>query len=287
MVGKTIEILEKMESPALGTWNNAVFGDSVLDTSPDGLVVFSQANSPEGAPPVFKIQDVGDPTGVISFLIPYLNEKIATAFKTDILLDFNSAKEMTATESLQRFVIRGKSLAGLLQQQKIEMLEPLVHRVISLLSQFGLTGVNPYDMKDVAKKLLNANRGDVIIPDAVLEFMASGKPWYKVKFNNELEKLSRTERVEQITQTLNFLGAMAGLFPAILDAVEWYDMWKDINSYLGVSYAIGADEFKEIMAQKAEMQRQAMMLQAGQATSEIQKNQANALKDQSEAQGAE
>lgn len=263
IVGETIKILEKMEDPSIGIWNNAIFGDSVVDTSPGGLVVFNEGVGNPQKNPVFPLHEVGDPTGIIKYLIPYLNEKITTGFKVDLLLDFNSAKDMTATESLQRFVIRGKSLSSLMQQQKVEMLEPMTHRSVSLCDRAGLMGVDPAIDEVGAKELKAIDRGDVIIPDAVLEMKKAGKPWYKIKFNNELDKLSRTEAIENILQVINLVSGIAALYPIIVQAIDWFKLVQDLNSYLCLDYVIDADAFKEIVLADAQAKAQAMEAQVG------------------------
>ncbi|MEA3432566.1 MAG: portal protein, partial [candidate division WOR-3 bacterium] len=283
MVGKTIEIVEKFASPPLGTWNAALWGDSVLDTSAEGLTVFNQELMGKSKQPVFPLQDVGDPRGIIEFLIPYLNEKVTTAFKIDILLDFNAAKDMTATESMQRFAIRGKSLAGMLMQQKTELLMPLIDRVISLLWQMNTLGINSRIVPDRADELRQIGRQDVIIPDAVLDCIREGKPWYKVKFKGELDRLTNTQAIEKIVQALQSLSAMASLFPGILEAVEWYAMWKDINEYLGIRYFKDEDEFKKSIEAIANRERMMMSAQMGEAGGKVEKDLAQARKLNKEA----
>jgi len=263
VVGETVKILEKMENPSLGIWNNAIFGDSVVDSSPGGLVVFNEGVGNPQKNPVFPLHDVGDPTGIIQYLIPYFNEKITSGFKVDLLLDFSSAKEMTATESLQRYVIRGKSLSSLMQQQKVEMLEPMTHRSVSLCDRSKLLGVDPSVNKKVAKKLKNLDRSDAIIPDIVLEYKNAGKPWYKIKYNNELDKLSRTEAIENILQIINLITAISGLYPIIVAAIDWFKLVQDLNTYLALDYAISADEFKAIVLADAESKRQITEAQVG------------------------
>jgi len=113
--------------------------------------------------------------------------------------------------------------------------------------------------------------------------MVAGERWYKLTFNNELEKLSRTEKIENILKALNFLTGMAALFPGILQGVEWYKMWQDVNDFLGISYTIDEDEFKAIIAKEAEMRRQAILLQAQQQGAQINKDMAGAEKDRSTA----
>jgi len=281
MVGKVIEIMEKQASPALGMWGNAILGDNVLDTSAEGLTVFNQAFAAGERSPVFPLHDVGDPSNLVKFLIPYLNEKITTAFKIDVLLDFNNKSSKTATEMLQRYAIRGRSLAGMIQQQKTEMLEPLTHRSVSILEDMGVLGVNPRLFPDIVKAFLNRGKTEMIIPDAVLACKAAGKPWYKIKFNNELEKLTRTEKLEGLMQMLNIIMALAGAYPAIIEAIDWYKFLTDFKEALNIqgSFVISADDFKTKIAAQAEMQAQMLQLQAGKTGSEIAGNIAGAKKD--------
>lgn len=285
MMGTTIEIIEKMSNPSLGMFNNAIFGDSVLDTSSNGLTIFNAALAGAQNSPLFPIHDVGDPSGIIQFLIPYLNDKITTAFKVDALLDFNSAKDMTATESLQRYAIRGKSLAGLLQQQKNELLEPICKRAISILMTFGELGVDPTTDRARADALEKRGKPERVIPDAVLQVMKSGRPWYELKFNNEMEKLTRTESVQNLLQIINAIGAVASMYPDIIEAVDWYKLLSDINDNLDYNNQIlsGPDEFKQKIAAIAQVKAQAMALQAAQVAGQVQKDGAQANKANQEA----
>ena len=288
MLGTTIEILEKMADPPLAMIGNALFGDSVLDTSAKGLVTLNSAVIGNAKSPLFPIHDVGDPSGIISFLIPYLNEKITTAFKVDALLDFNSAKDMTATESMQRYVIRGQSLSGMLCQQKNELLEPVTKRCVSLLYDLGELGVDPVLDPARATALKGRHKSERVIPEAVLQVIAEGRSWYEIKFNNELEKLTRTEAVQNLLQVINAIGAIAGMYPGIIEAVDWYKLLKDVNDNLdaGNQILISADEFKEKLVALAEMQQQAMQLEAGQAGAGMMKDAAAAGKMEKEAQNA-
>lgn len=280
MLALTIEIMEKMGNPSLGIFSNAIFGDSVLDSSPNGMTVFNAAMAGNGQAPVFPLYDVGDPSGIVQFLIPYLNDKITTAFKVDALLDFNSAKDMTATESLQRYAIRGKSLSSMLQQQKSELLEPMVKRCVSILMDMNELGVDATVYEDVAARLRRVQRPERIIPQAVLDVMADGKPWFEVRFNNELEKLTRTDKIQNLVQLIQTVGAIAMLFPQIVEAVDWHKILMEINDNLEANSQIvmGADEFKEKLAAMAQQQAAMMQLQAAQMGAVAQKDSAQAGK---------
>lgn len=283
MLSEGILTIEKLNSPAMGTFNNALFGDSVLNSSPKALTTFNQELMGSAQSPVFKISDVGDPSALIQFLIPYLNDKIATGFKTDVLLDFASEAGRTATEMMQRYAIRGKSLAGLLMQLVSEMLEPVIDRQLQIEDDLGLVGVNPKKQKKEYEQAKQANRSDIVIPDAVLEAMEKGVKWYKIRYNNELVRMVKTEAIEKLIQAVNAVTMLIQINPDLVEAVKWYDLWKDVNDHLGINYITNEEEFKNIVKQKAEMQQQAMMLQAGQMGADAMAKASTAEKNQAEA----
>ena len=282
MFAQGIENIEKKNNPALGTFSNAVFGDSVVDTSANGLVPFNADFSGKGSP-LWKLYDEGDPTALISFLIPYLNEKIATGFKVDLLLDFATEAGATATEIMKRSVIRNKALSGLVGQQKNEMLEPVITRCIQIEDDNGLRGIDPRMDVQGLNEARRLGKDEIIIPDAVLEAMLAGRPWYKIRYNNELERLNKTEQLERIMQAMNGISILASMSPQILEAIPFYDMLKDINDALGLTYIKDEKEFKAIIAQQADIQQKAMLLQAGQAGADIQGKLSKANKDEADA----
>jgi hypothetical protein len=286
MVGTAIEIVDKMSNPTLGMYSNALFGDSVLDTSPDGLTVFNNSLAETKGSPVFPLYDVGDPAAIMNFLVPYLNEKIVTAFKVDTLLDFASSKEMTATESLQRYAIRGKSLAGFLLQQKNEMLVPICKRAISVLLSLGELGLDPKANPEVAMRLQKIGKQARVIPDAVLQVISDGKPWYELRFHNELEKLVRTENVQNLIQVIQTITAVAQLYPSIVEAIDWYKLVDEINDSLSPNNGvmIGPKAFKEIITAQAQQQQAMMAAQMGQTGAETEKSLSEATKNRRETQ---
>lgn len=287
IVGLAIEIMEKMGNPALGVWNSAVFGDNVIDTSPDGLTVFQQELS-GGQNPAFPLYDVGDPAGIINFVVPYLNEKITTAFKIDILLDFNSRAEMTATESMQRYSIRGKSLAGLLMQQKVELLEPITRRSINVLLDVGELGIDASIYEEKASLLRKRGRQDRIIPPEVLAVIQEGKPWYELRFNNELEKMTRTEEVDDLMFMLNATALAMQINPQLAFAMDWYKWLARINSLKGDNNDImlSGIDFDALVQKQAELQQMQLQMAAAQSGAMVAKDTAVAEKNSAVAQKA-
>jgi hypothetical protein len=269
-----IENVEKMVRPALGIFNDAVFGDSAIDTSSGELVALNGSMG-AGGNPIFPIYDVGDITPLTNLMLPILKEEITTGFKIDTLLDFSSAKEMTATESMQRFVIRGKALSGMLLQQKIVQ-EQLHDRCTSLLMDNGLLGINPVAQKERASKAKNVTP-ERIIPDAVLQVIKSGKKWYKLRYNNELEKLTRTQKVDNLNQMMQGTMAIAQIAPEIKAAIKWYDVEKAYventdNQWL----MLEEDEYYAELQKQQQMAQAQMALQAGETAARTDNQMAQA-----------
>lgn len=277
MLGTGIEVIEKMANPSLGMLSNALFGDGVLDTSPDGVNVFN-AQYTQGQAPVFPVYDVGDPSALVNFMIPYLNDKITTAFKVDALLDFNSQANMTATESLQRFAIRSKSVSGILSQQKVELLDVIIPRSIGVLWRAGELGIDATQDEEAAARLQEIGAGERIIPDAVLQVVNEGKPWYDISYNNEMDRMVRSESVQNLLQVVQSTLAIAQADPRIIEAVDWYAVLKDINDNLNTENQIMLTEreFKQRIEQLAQQQAAQAQLQATQQVAAADKDAAQA-----------
>lgn len=282
ITGETIRIIEKISNPALGILGNALMGDSVLDTSANSLVTFNPQAG--GKDSIFPLVDVGNPAALIQFLIPHLKEIITTSSGVDKMLDFNAEGQMTATESMQRYVIRGKALLTVSMQQKAELLDPIIVRCAGILLRNDVLGINrrKYQAEFEAVQKI---RPDMIIPDAVLDVIESGKPYFDIVYNNELENLTKTETIESILKAIQACQAIAGMYPQIIGSVEWYKLYSLFiqTLSLGKDIMIDEDTFKAGIEQQAQMQQQAMMMQAGQAGSQAMKNVSEADKNNREA----
>ena len=138
--GNAVDNMEKTTDPALGIISGALVAGNVLDRSAGKVNQFNASAVANGQTPIFPIAQAGDISAVVNFLIPELKKNIVNFFKIDQLLDFNNQTQMTATESSYRMSIRGKSINGLLTQEKSELIEPTCHRAISIILDCGLFG---------------------------------------------------------------------------------------------------------------------------------------------------
>lgn len=277
-VASTMETIDKIQNPPIGILNGSLFGDNKVNTSANGLTVFN-ASLLNGTNPIVKMQDVGDPTPSIEFILNYLNEKIATAFKIDLILDFAAKSNMTATETLQRFAIRGRALSTLITRIKVEILEPIIERCISILEDFEMLGVFPEneEEKKQAEFLGYENR---VIPESVRRCMISGKKWYRIKFNNDIEKLTRVEIFEDLLKEINVINAILSLNPQMSNAVNWYGLIKKTSELLGFNdVVISEREFFDKVQKQELQQAQMQQMQMQMVESQVNKNNAGAVKD--------
>ena len=269
----------KMVNPPIGVLNTAIFGDDVVDTSENGLTVLNAAML-QGQAPIIPMQDVGDISSLVQWLVPYLNEKVATAFKIDILLDFSAGSDMTATEAMQRYSIRGRSISGMIMQQKMELFDPLLKRCISICYDKGVLGLDPVKDAEQIAALMERGINDRTIPDAVIECIRQGKAWYKIKFNNEVDRLGKTEHVDDLMKMTNMASILMQLNPQMALAINWYQLLHDVTESLGLQNNILSEtEFKKEVAAQNQQQAAAIEAQQGLAQSQINKNNAGAMKD--------
>ncbi|MBO4516723.1 hypothetical protein J5751_04835 [bacterium] len=269
-----VEVVDKMVHPALAIVDGSLTGDKIIDTSPNSATIVKlPANSNQL--PIFNLQDLGDPSGLLQILLPYLRETISTAFKVDILLDNNDQQAKTATEMIQRYNIRSKLLYSMVYQQVNGLLIPLINYCIKVMFNLGLLGVEEG----------TGAEDELVIPDIVLDFIRKGKDWFKIEFKTEISKMAKSQELEDIAQLLQLIGGMAQFNPEILNSIDWYDMISRCEYLLsnGESYLISKNEYKKIISSMQEAQAQANNLQGQLANSEMNKNNAIANKDMQEA----
>jgi|GEM_PF-3025571 len=281
IVSNTIEILEKMSDPPIGMWDGTAGGDNVIDTSSRGITPFNPSLS-AGQAPTWQLFDIGDPSGVINFLIPYLKEHITTASRVDTLLDFSSSQQMTATESLQRYAIRGKSLSGLLITEKNELLSPLTKRCVNSLWDLNELGIRFDD-----PRVESLEQGDrTVIPEAIVQVANEGKPFFEIEFNNELENLTRTQNIERLLQFIQAVQAASSIDPDMLQSTNMYDWLQEVFSNLSITnpMMVGKIKFEDIKKEIADQRKAMMQAQVGQAGATAEKDLSQANKNNAEAQ---
>jgi len=289
IAGNTVDNIEKTTDPALGVISGALVAGNVFNRSAGSVTTFNPQAQANGQSPVFPISQVGDISAVVNFLIPELKKDIVNIFKIDQLLDFNNQTQMTATESSYRMSIRGKSINGLLTQEKSETIEPTCHRAISIIADCGLFGKTfdevqelPEDTEEqIAYKQKIIKEGD-FIPEIITDAIKDNKMWYKLKFNGELEKLCNAEVYEAIGRFLQYLNAVLQIKPELVHAInayEFLELLKSVSNLVNDNLIKNKYDYEELLKameeeQKAQAEQQALLQQ-----SQVAKNMASAGKD--------
>lgn len=296
IVGDTVDNIDKNTNVPLGLISGSLINGNVINTSAGAVNQFNSKAIGDAKSPIFPIVNVGDISALINFLIPKAEKDIVNTFKIDQLLDFNSQNSMTATESAYRMSIRGKSTAGLICQQKTELLEPLCHRAISVIQDCGLYGNILEDMpettpEEIEKKKKAIQENDYI-PPIVAQAMKEGKRWYKLRFNGELEKLANSELYDALARFLQLGQAIFNISPELVNALKPYqflELIKDISNLKNDNLIISETQFKDILdgikkqeAQNAQFQQALMQSQIGMNSAKASREGAMANATQSE-----
>lgn len=233
MINQMVEdyaiIAEKLGEPPLGLMSDGDLGAQEIDTSSRALNVFRASGRLEGQSPIFPLYTVGDPSAILLF-IQELRERISDHFNVDILLDFMNQKEMTLGETQIRNNLRFQALQGIISRQIAELFNPVITRSVNLLARMGLLGANPMDQESVTM-LRRQDRVSEIIPEEIIQFIASGKPWFDIIYNTPA---TRMQNAESLNGSLQLIQVAASLGPEAMDNVDIDEAMRYIADQTGV-----------------------------------------------------
>lgn len=288
IMGDTIDNIEKITDAPLGIVSGALVAGNVLNRTAGSVTQFNPQAIANGQSPIFPIAQAGDISAVVNFLLPMLNKNITNIFKIDQLLDFNNQTQMTATESSFRMSIRGKSISGVLSQQKDECIEPVCHRAIAIIKEAGLYGQSLEDMQlsiqtpEDAIAFELALKENNFIPEAVAAAMKNNKRWYKLKFNGELEKLCNAELYESIGRFLQYFASLLQMKPEIVYTIneyEFLELLKKVSNLVNDNLVKTKTEYNAILAALEEARRQQEQMKNAVDAANVTKQYASAEKD--------
>ena len=287
VTGDTVDNIEKTTDAPVGVYSGALAAGNVINRSAGSVTVFNPQAAQGGQSPMFPISQIGDISAIVNFLLPELKKNIVNIFKIDQLLDFNNQTQMTATESSYRMSIRGKSINGIITQQKSEVIEPTVHRCISIIQECGLYG---YDLRDI--KVLTPEDIAMVeqiqeeknfIPDVVARAMKDGKKWYSIKFNGELEKICNAELYDEIAKFLQFLTTALQIDPKLIHAINTYDLLtilRDASALVNDNLVKPKTEYKKLIEALEAEEKRRMDMQMALSKAQYAKDSASAMKDE-------
>nr|DAN07828.1 MAG TPA: head to tail connecting protein [Caudoviricetes sp.] len=289
ITGKTIDNAELRTSPPIGMYSGALAQGNVIDYSPNSVTTFNAKAAGDVKTPIFPLIQASDISAITNFIIPALKSDITNVFKIDQLLDFNNQTQMTATESSMRMSIRGKSINGLLTQEKTECIEPVCHRSISIIQDCGKFGyildkLPEQTIEDIQFKQYVIDNNEYV-PTEIAEIMNEGKRWYVLRFKGELEKLLNVELYEALGKFLQYLDYALKVKPDLINAIndyEFLDLLKNAANLNNEGLVKTKNQYNTIIQQIEESRQAQAQQEQAMAQSQIGMNVARANKDEAQ-----
>lgn len=289
ITGKTIDNAELRTSPPIGMYSGALAQGNVIDCSPNAVTTFNAKATGDNKTPIFPLIQASDISAITNFIIPALKQDITNIFKIDQLLDFNNQMQMTATESSMRMAIRGKSINGLLTQEKTECIEPICHRAISIMQDCGKFG---YILEDLPENTIEDIQfkqyvydNNEFVPPEIVEVMKEGKRWYKLRFKGELEKLLNTELYEALGRFFQYLEAVLKVKPDLIYAIndyEFLELIKNASNLNNEGLVKTKNQYAELIEQIEQSRTNQAQQEQALAQSQMAMNMARANKDEAQ-----
>lgn len=289
ITGKTIDNAELRTSPPIGMYSGALAQGNVIDYSPNAVTTFNAKATGDNKTPIFPLIQASDISAITNFIIPALKQDITNIFKIDQLLDFNNQTQMTATESSMRMAIRGKSINGLLTQEKTECIEPICHRAISIMQDCEKFG---YILEDLPENTIEevqfkqyVYENNEFIPQEIAEAMKENKRWYKLRFKGELEKLLNAELYEALGRFLQYLQIVLQVKPDLIYAIndyEFLELIKNVSNLNNEGLVKTKNQYAEMIEQIEQSRQSQSQQEQALAQSQMAMNMARANKDEAQ-----
>jgi hypothetical protein len=248
--------IEKQLDPPLGLLDDGKLGGGVVDTSAGALNVFNPAGRLGADNPIFPLFTVGELASADTHL-QRLQQSIKEHFMIDILLDFNIEKEMTLGEAQIRNKLRSEGLGSLFARQISEAFVPMIERSFNVFLEAGLLGVLPGSPEEA--QLIADGIEPMVIPDEIVNAMASGQDVYNIQFLTPAMRIMQIEQAQGIAQGFDFAGANANVFPQLKDNLNADEAYKKFLELAGFPLDLilpkkDVDESREAQLEAIEQQ---------------------------------
>lgn len=190
----------------------------------------------------------------IAFEIDRVEQRIRNEYFNDLFLAvINEEKKMTAFEVAKRYEEKMIVLAPALEKSQNEFLDPVNARLFSIMYDLGMIPPMPKELENVP---------------------------LKIEYTSLLSQAQKLVEVGAVEQTANFVGALAPIFPEIVDK---FDADQAVDMYgeaVGVMPKIirSDDVVAEIRAERQKQQQAAQMA----AMAQPAKDATTAMKNMSE-----
>lgn len=251
---------EKNLDPPLGVYDDGVLGGGVIDTSAGAISVFNASSQLGARDPVFPIITVGSIGDALARL-EELTATISQHFYIDRLLDFNNDTQMTFGEAQIRAGLRNASLSSIFSRQIAEVLTPVIDRAVNILFQLGELGV--IEGSDIHKDRLQSGKEFMILPDDLVQRLASDQEIYKVGYRTQASNASRSEEYIAILDVLGFGIQSMQIDPSVRHRIDLHEGIKQLADIRGLPVGIirEDDEVNERIEAEAEQAQGQMQME--------------------------
>lgn len=264
---------EKALEMPKGVYHDGVFGNGVIDLSPNSVTVFNPVGLSGNQQPIF---DIGSPPNIpwAEARLEKLEQNIAKHFSIDKLLDFNNETQMTFGEAQIRDQIRTAALSSLFSRQISEVFTPLIARSVNILWRMGEFGVIRGSEEEA--EALALGKEPEYIPDELVERLEAGEDIYQINYKTKAANAAKAEDYIAILDVLNFSIQAMQVDPSIRNRVDLHKAIKELSSIRSLPAGIirQDDEVEQIEAAEAEQAQAQAGLNQAQQISEIAKNAA-------------
>ena len=277
---------EALARPPLGLYDNGSLSGKVLDLSGGALNVFNVAGSVPTEQPIFPLYSVGDLRVILEWL-RMLYEKIDKFFLLDKFYNLGPDQRKSVPEINILNAIRSDATASLYVEAQKFMVE-CFERSMDILFSMGLLGVkDPGDLSDPkVRALIKNGHTPFKIPTEIWNLMTKGLDWYQFEFINPASRIMRTEAMQAATAFLTIIGEASALIPEFRDTINVAGTAEKLRQLTSADLVMinDAKTIKAIQDRRAQLQQQAMALEAQRIQSQTNQSNAQAMAAQTGAQ---
>ena len=241
-IAKTnLRTMMKHTDPAVAVPHNAFIAP--FNMNPRAVNYYKKTAMDTGKD-IFAFGNYGDPQVGLS-AIEYYSMKVKTLMYHDVFLAFsNITKDMNNPEIMERINEKMTMLGPAVGRYLDEVISPIVHRTIGILSRRGKLPEPPDELMD--------------------------NPGYEIDFIGVLAQAQRRTELNTLTTGLSMLGQMAQFNPEVLDKVDTDKVTNEVWAITGAPVKVLRDDdevkrIREGRAEAAAKAEQAAMIQGGAA----------------------
>jgi len=267
-----IKIFNLYSDPPTGSINTTT-NSGVIDKSPGAHTSFESINP--GQRPFFNLIEEfnGNPQVLLEFR-DMLKNNITKKFDIDVLLDFNSEREMTATESIQRAAIRQQALGSKFWSRIAEIYNPMLETVFNVYFENRKFGYTPKEAELLESELEDETTIDRI-PQKIIDLMGKDEPVFEVVYHTPQAKeklLADAQSTLNIYQNAAYIAEVTQ-DPSVFDNLNDDEALRDMKDIVINSNIFRTPkEVQNIRDKKRAIQEAQAKLEAEKQLSEIDKN---------------